>query len=644
VVSKTFYITTPIYYVNDVPHIGHAYTTIAADVAARYKRMCGYDTYFLTGTDEHGQKIEQAAVKQGLTPKELADKVVQRYYALWDKLQITHNDFIRTTDPKHQQTVQNIFEKLLDKGDIYEGEYEGWYCTPCESFRPTTRMKEPTYFFRMSKYQDRLLKHIEENPDFIRPESRRNEVMAFVKEGLKDLSVSRVTFNWGIPVKSNPKHVIYVWIDALVNYISALGYGHDDDTLFKKFWPADYHLMGKDIIRFHAVYWPTLLMALDIPLFKCDFAHGWWTVESQKMSKSLGNAIDPMALVDRFGSDQIRYFLLREVTFGLDGDFSYKALVHRLNGDLSNDLGNLVTRTLGMVTRYFGGVIPDKSETTKDEALIHDIMKTTAAEYNSHMDRLSFNKALLAVWELVGALNKYIDEMQPWALAKDPHMKSRLAMVLYTVCDGLRALSHYIFPFMPVSAVKLREQLGINDGENSHLILSSEDDLAVVGALASGNILGEVAALFPRLDEKAILTELFAEQNEIRRKAKESSGSSVKRDDTPQEAPGLISIDNFNNISLIAGKIESAEKIEKSDKLLKLSVNDGTGIRTIVAGIALSYSPQELVGKTLAILANLKPAKLMGVQSNGMVLAAFDGERHHVLLLPDNVPAGTRIK
>lgn len=639
--NNTFYITTPIYYVNDVPHIGHMYSTIAVDTISRFKRLTGTETFFLTGTDEHGQKIAQAAEKQGITPKELADKVVGRYHALWSKLGISNDDFIRTTDSRHKQTVQAVFDKLLSTGDIYLGEYEGWYCTPCESFwtesqlmegnlcpdcgRPTSKMQEPSYFFKMSAYQDRLLEHIHANPDFIKPESRRNEVISFIKEGLRDLSVSRVTFSWGIPVKSDPKHVIYVWVDALVNYISALGYASENETLYNKFWPASYHVVGKDILRFHSVYWPTLLMALGLPLPKSIYAHGWWTVEGRKMSKSFGNVVDPFELTDMFGIDAVRYFLLREVTFGLDGDFSYKALIHRINGDLANDFGNLVTRSLQMIVRYYGGVVPSPKELGTEETKIIELLTQTASEYAVHMNDLAFNKALHSVWELVGALNKYIDESKPWALAKEPESADKLAAVLYTVADTLVNVAILIAPFMPETAGKLKAQLGVGE-----FTLKSESEIGVAGRLPFGTRLGEITALFPRLDEKAISEQLTAKAS----KAETKNESKAE----------LIGINDFNTVQLIAAEVKSAVNVPKSDKLLKLQVFDGEKERIIVSGIAKSYpQPDVLVGKKIAIVGNLKPAKLMGIESNGMVLSANDGERHNVVILADSVPAGTRI-
>jgi len=634
--KPTFYVTTPIYYVNDVPHIGHAYTTVAADVISRYKRLSGYDVFFLTGTDEHGQKIEMAAEKQGITPKQLADKVVERFKSLWIKLNISYDKFIRTTDESHKKTVQYIFRKMVENGDIYKGEYEGWYCTPCETYwtetqlldgnccpscrRETTRLKEPSYFFKMSKYQDLLLDHIEKNPDFIKPASRRNEIIAFIKEGLRDLSVSRVSFKWGIPVPDDPKHIIYVWIDALTNYISALGYPNEDD-LFSKYWPANYHIVGKDILRFHTVYWPTMLMSIGINLPKSVFAHGWWTVEGQKMSKSLGNAIDPTWLVDKFGVDQIRYFLMREVPFGLDGDFSFKALIHRINGDLSNDLGNLLNRTLGMLNRYFDGIVQPYSAHDEADDKIFEMVVSTFKELDRNLSDLAFNKALASIWELVGALNKYIDIMAPWNLAKDPSKKDRLGSVLYVVLDGIRALSLMVYPFMPETALEIRRQINTK----REVYKSTFDELCKVRVLESGQKIGEIKQLFPRIDEDRIQLE-------------------VKRENDDTKQADLVDYDYFSKIQLKAAKILSAEKVEKSEKLLKLKVDLGSEQRQIIAGIAKSYAPEELVGKTVAIVANLKPAKLMGLVSEGMVLAATSGDRHFVMELPDNVLPGSIIK
>lgn len=635
---QPFYITTPIYYVNDVPHIGHAYTTVACDVLARYKRLCGDDVCFLTGTDEHGQKIEQAAANKGITPKQLADEVVERFKNLWVKLNISNDRFVRTTDELHKRAVQKIFKKMQDNGDIYLDHYEGWYCTPCETYwtetqlldgsccpscgREVAKLKEPSYFFKMSKYSDQLVKHIEDNKDFIKPESKRNEILSFLKEGLRDLSVSRTTFNWGIPVPGDEKHIIYVWIDALTNYISALDYA-DESEAFKIYWPADFHVIGKDILRFHTVYWPTMLMSAGIPLPKKVFAHGWWTVEGQKMSKSLGNALNPYDLVDQFGVDAIRYFILREVPFGLDGDFSYKALIHRINGDLANDLGNLLNRTLGMVSRYFDGVVPAYTIGGDEDSALEQLVEKTFKDVDDHLNNMAFNKALMTVWELVSALNKYIDDTQPWALAKDENLKGRLGSVLYSVLDGIRLVSLLIYPFMPETADKIRRQLNTS----LEITKDSADSLGKIRQLESGQKTGEPEQLFPRIDEKEMLESL-----------------KPKAPEKPVEEEVLIDFDSFMKAKIKAGKILEAEKVKKSDKLIKLKVDVGDGGRVIVAGIAKSYEPEALVGKTVAVVSNLKPAKLMGVESNGMVLAAFDGKNHKVLELSDDIEPGTIIK
>ncbi len=515
--SQAFYVTTPIYYVNDMPHLGHSYTTIAADTLARFKRLCGYEVFFLTGTDEHGLKVQTAAVEQGLKPIELADRVVERFLQLWKRLEISNDDFIRTTQDRHHRSVRHIFKTVKDSGDIYLGEYEDWYCTPCESFftelqlvdmkcpdcgRDVTKLKEPSYFFRLSKYEEPLLKFYEQNPDFVIPKSRYNEIVSFVRHGLRDLSVSRTTFSWGIPTPDDPAHVIYVWFDALTNYITALGYP-DDKGRVGNFWPADYHFIGKDILKFHAIYWPAFLMSAGLSPPKCVVAHGWWTVEGKKMSKSLGNFVDPIALTDTYGTDAVRYFVLREVPFGLDGDFSKDAMIGRINSDLANDLGNLLSRSLAMTKKYFGGVVPkpsgkeQASDTELKNCALHVIDKM-----EGHMGRCAFDKALGDLWELVGLTNKYIDEMAPWALAKDQAQTERLAVVIYNILEAIRIAGFFLFPFMPATGDEIWRQLGI-DGKIEDRRGDPETLKPKIawGELEPGKQICQGAPLFPRIEK-----------------------------------------------------------------------------------------------------------------------------------------------
>ncbi len=630
---KKFYVTTPIYYVNDVPHLGHAYTTIAADVLARYKRLKGYEVFFLTGTDEHGQKIEKSAKAKGMTPKELADSVVVNFKRLWERFDISYDHFIRTTDDYHEKVVQEIFQRLYDKGDIYLGEYEGWYCTPCESFwsksqlveekhcpdcgRPVERLREKSYFFRLSAYQDKLLQFYEENPDFVLPEFRMNEVKAFVKQGLEDISISRTTFRWGVPVPFDDEHVIYVWFDALFNYISGVGYGTDDEK-FKKFWPADVHIIGKDILRFHAIYWPAFLMAAGFELPKRVFAHGWWTVEGRKMSKSLRNVVDPNRLIDMYGADAVRYFLLREVPFGLDGDFSHKALIHRINGDLANDLGNLLYRVLTMTIKYAGGKVPAPTENRDTE--LEELAKRVLERVDEYLNRQAFNRALEAIWELIRAANKYVDVKAPWTLNKEDK-KEELGNVLYNLLEPLRLVGVMLYPFMPSKMGEMLAQLGCGSEPK-------EEDLNW-GRMQVGAEVAKGKPLFPKVEEEKIVKEIEKEVAEVEKK---------------EEAIPEISIEDFAKLNIIVAQVVEAERVPKTDKLLKLVVDTGTEKRTVVAGIGAHYKPEELVGKKVLYLSNLKPKKLRGIMSCGMILAASKGEELYLPVLPDDTPLGARLR
>ena len=656
--KDTFYITTPIYYPSDKLHIGHAYCTVAADAMARYKRMQGYDVMFLTGTDEHGQKIEQKAQAKGVTPKQYVDDIVAGIKELWRLFNISNDRFIRTTDDYHEQAVQKIFRTLYEKGDIYKSHYEGWYCTPCESFwtetqlkdgkcpdcgREVVRSEEEAYFFRLSKYADRLVQYYKDHPGFIEPKSRENEMINnFIKPGLEDLCVSRTSFSWGVPVDFDPKHVVYVWIDALSNYITAMGYGSDDDSLYQKYWPANIHLVGKEIVRFHTIIWPAILMALELPLPEKVFGHGWLVIGGGKMSKSKGNVVDPVVLCNRYGVDAIRYFLLREIPFGMDGNFTNEALVSRINADLANDLGNLVSRTCGMADRYFGGTLPaDREEDALDDEL-KSLALETRKNVENFMDQMQFSNALNEIWKLISRTNKYIDETMPWALAKDEAKKARLATVLYNLAECIRIAAILITPFMPSTSPKILATLGLGEEELCW------DKAGQWGLLPAQTTFHKGEILFPRIDmakEIAELEALTGVHTGGDAKAEAVPKAEKKQKETSKTAPdGIISIDDFAKVQLRAAKIISCEPVPKSDKLLKLQLDDGMGGRQVVSGIAQWYTPDQMVGKTVAVVANLKPAKLRGVVSEGMILAATVGDSAHVLFLDDDVPAGSEIR
>jgi len=643
--KKTFYITTPIYYPSDRLHIGHAYCTTVADSIARYKRLADYEVLFLTGSDEHGQKIERKAKENGVTPIQYVDKIVDGFKNLWEKLNISHDDFIRTTETRHREVVQSIFQKIFDQGDIYKAAYEGWYCTPCETFwleaklengncpdcgRPVELLKEESYFFKLSKYQDRLLQYIEQNPDFIQPTSRRNEMINFIKGGLEDLCVSRTTFDWGIPVPFDTKHVVYVWFDALTNYITAAGYLHDRDK-FAKFWPADIHLVGKEIVRFHSIIWPIILMALGAELPKMVYGHGWLVVEGDKMSKSKGNVIDPVALIDEFGADAIRYFLLKEITLGHDGNFSRDALINRINADLANDLGNLLHRTLSMIGRFNGGIIQAAGEKEALDAELAQLAHNTAANYEKYMENMEINAALKEIWALVSRSNKYIDETAPWALAKDPAKRARLDTVMYNLAEVLRIVTILVSPFMPTTAPKIWAQLGIETAFADVRL----HDAQSWGLLPAGTKVAKPEPIFPRIEDKpepqeqpAVSPAVKAQQNP----AAQAEGSTEE-----------ITIDEFGKMDLRVAKVLTCEKVKGADKLLQFTVDLGSEVRTVVSGIAKHYQPEELVGRNVVMVANLKPAKIRGIESRGMLLSASSEDKLILVDAPD-MPAGSRVK
>ncbi|MFT9055905.1 MAG: methionine--tRNA ligase [Ethanoligenens sp.] len=650
--KKTYYITTPIYYTSGTLHIGHGYTTVAGDAMARFRRMQGYDVLFLTGTDEHGQKIEERAAAAGKTPKGYVDEIVAQIKTLWKLLNISYDRFIRTTDDSHEKAVQKIFRRLYEQDDIYKGKYEGWYCKPCESFWTETQLKdgkcpdcgrevkwaeEEAYFFRLSKYADKLVAHYKAHPEFISPPSRMNEMVNnFIKPGLEDLCVSRTSFDWGIPVDFDPKHVIYVWIDALSNYITALGYGSENDADYRKYWPANVHLMAKEIVRFHTIIWPAILMALDEPLPERVFGHGWLLLGGDKMSKSKGNVVDPVLLCNRYSVDAIRYFLLREIPFGADSTFSTEALLGRINADLANDLGNLVSRTVAMVEKYFDGVLPAAGESGPFDDELRTLAAETVKAVETNMDAFQFSNALADIWKFVSRTNKYIDETAPWLLAKEDASRARLAQVLRNLCESVRLISIFITPFMPSTAGEIRAQLG--------LPTTTPDwtETAQFDALPDGFRVQKAAPLFPRLD---IPAELEALSQIAPGAAKQAP---VEKAETPNEdtpaGVARIGIDDFGKVQLRVATIQTAEKIKKSKKLLKLQLDVGGEPRQVVSGIAQWYAPEDLMGKKIILVANLAPAKLCGVESQGMILAADDGDAARVLFVDDVIPSGAKIR
>lgn len=645
--NKKFYITTPIYYPSDNLHIGHAYCSVMADTMARYKRIQGYDVMFLTGTDEHGQKIEEKAKAAGITPKQYVDHVVSGIKDLWKLMDISYDKFIRTTDDYHEKAVQKIFKQLYDQGDIYKGSYEGWYCTPCESFwtetqlvdgkcpdcgREVRRTSEEAYFFRLSKYQDQLIKLFEEHPEFLEPASRRNEMLNnFIKPGLEDLCVSRTSFTWGVPVTFDPKHIVYVWVDALSNYITALGYGSEDDSLYRKYWPADIHLVGKEIVRFHTIIWPAMLMALNLPLPKKVLGHGWLILEGGKMSKSKGNVVDPVVLCERYGVDAIRYFLLRDIPFGSDGTFSNEALITRINSDLANDLGNLVSRTVAMVNKYFGGTIPTERTAGEFDDDLIALATATKAKVEAYADEMQFSQALTELWALISRTNKYIDETAPWVLAKDEANRTRLAAVMYNLCEAIRIISILVSPFLPHTAPKIQAQLG------APADVLSWEQAGEWGLLPDGFSVQKGEIIFPRIDIAKELAELEAQQKAAR-EAKEQA---------QRKAEGIaqISIDDFAKVELRVAEVKDCEPVKRAKKLLKLTLDDGSGTpRTVASGIAQWYKPEDLIGHKVVLVANLKPAVLCGVESQGMILAADCAKDDVKVLFVDNMPAGAKIR